>query len=232
MTQSNSRTPIAIDAYVKIGHQSNTTLSNNKIYSVLNAATASLDVLIGRPYVTYNNVGAITIQVAYYCRSDHNTLTSLRIMQIHEALTAVIDGAPITLNFTYVSMPYMDATILARYVSDELMGHTFNQIARKLLSISAPLDNAITKHVNLPAHLLGLSISLNGRLSMEPTRPRMTKQFISIGSLAPSPNAAIQIGSYTAVNAKGSYTVSICLSTKLSLDPFSNLFCLNILIKV
>lgn len=215
MTLSNSRTPIAIDAYVKKGHQSNVTLSNHKIYSILTAATASLDVLTGRPYVTYNNVGAITIQVAYYSRSDHNSLTSQRLTQMHEALTAVINGAPITLTFTYVSMPYMDATILARYVSDELMGHTFNQIARKLLSVSAPLDNAMTKHVNLPAHLLGLSISLNGRLSMEPTRPRMTKQYISIGSLAPSPNSTIQMGSYTAVNAKGSYTVSICLSIKL-----------------
>lgn len=220
LSLSSTRSPIAVDAYVHPGHSNHVLVSNTIVYSVIAAATASLDVIVGRPLVTYSSAGAVTIQLPYYCRAVAHSLTSTRLLALQSLLARHLDR-PVTLRVTYLTQPYLDATILARYVSAELLTQGFSRVMRKLLSVTGPLDATTASRIALPSCLLGLSISLDGRLSTEPTRPRMTKQSVTIGSVSQSLTSQVQLGSHTAFNVKGAYTVSVCLSTRLSIPSSS-----------
>mgnify|MGYP004712286355 CR=1 FL=1 len=69
--------------------------------------------------------------------------------------------------------------------------------------------------VRLPANLVRVQVSVHGRLSAEPARPRMTEQRIVVGSLTANDQQVLDTSSTTAINKKNVYTVKVMLTHRL-----------------
>jgi len=57
--------------------------------------------------------------------------------------------------------------------------------------------------------MLGIKMSLDGRLAFEKSRPRATHQIISRGTFSKLQGHIIQIASYTRTNYKNTYTITV-----------------------
>lgn len=179
-------------------------------WSILKAFTAQLDVLCGRPTLILGE--SLTIRIPYYTRVGGAALSTSALMGLQSQLSAVL-GVPVVLQWLRLSQPYMDATVLAEYVSDELQGQSFSRVMSTLLGVVSPVDPSTSKHLALPSALVGIKVSLGGRLATEVSKPRATRQSITLGSLSPSRTTVNTSGSHTATNLKGSYTVKVWLSS-------------------
>jgi hypothetical protein len=179
-------------------------------YTVLKAFTSQLDMLCGRPTLTHGET--LTIRVPYYTRVEGAALTTSALMALQSQLSSIL-GVPVVLHWLRLSQPYLDATVLAEYISDELQGQTFSRVMSMLLGVVSPVEPSTIKHLVLPSALVGIKVNLGGRLATEASKPRATRQSITLGSLSPSPTTVNTAGSYTATNDKGSYTVKVWLSS-------------------
>ena len=162
--------------------------------------------------------GAMTVHLPYYARTSTATLTTSLMTALHSELSTAYQ-LPVNLVFVRLSSPYLDATILAEYLSRELQGQTFNRVMSSLVSVAGPIDNSIpltsfedSQGLRLPASLVGLQVHLAGRLSKEASRPRMTKQSMTLGSLTTDQSHTISLSSFTTQNKKGSYTVKVWMA--------------------
>ena len=164
--------------------------------------------------------GGISLKVGYYAPSNH-ALTSLTILQLQTALSEVCQR-PVMLIVTRLSGPYMDATVLGHYLARELKTKKFGRVINRMLGTIGTVSNAtpITTYpsingVQLPASLVGVQVSVHGRLSAEPARPRMTEQRIVVGSLTANDQQVLDTSSTTAINKKNVYTVKVMLTHRL-----------------
>ena len=164
----------------------------------------------GRPTLVHGET--LTIRVPYYTRVGGAALPTSALIGLQSQLSAVL-GVPVVLHWLRLSQPYLDATVLAEYVSDELQGQSFSRVVSSLLGVVSPVDPSTSKHLALPSTLVGVKVSLGGRLATEASKPRATRQSITLGSLSPSPTTINTAGSHTATNLKGSYTVKVWLSS-------------------
>jgi len=167
---------------------------------------------------TNDTTGAMTVHLPYYARTSTATLTTSLMTALHSELSTAYQ-LPVNLVFVRLSSPYLDATILAEYLSRELQGQTFNRVMSSLVSVAGPVDNSIpltsyedAQGLRLPASLVGLQVHLAGRLSKEASRPRMTKQSMTLGSLTTDQSHTISLSSYTTQNKKGSYTIKVWMA--------------------
>lgn len=167
---------------------------------------------------TNDTTGAMTVHLPYYARTSTATLTTSLMTALHSELSTSYQ-LPVNLVFVRLSSPYLDATILAEYLSRELQGQTFNRVMSSLVSVAGPVDNSIpltsyedAQGLRLPASLVGLQVHLAGRLSKEASRPRMTKQSMTLGSLTTDQSHTISLSSYTTQNKKGSYTIKVWMA--------------------
>lgn len=162
--------------------------------------------------------GAMTVHLPYYARTSTAVLTTDFMTALHSELSTAYQ-LPVNLVFVRLSSPYLDATILAEYLSRELQGQTFNRVMSSLVSVAGPVDNSVSitsfedsQGLRLPASLVGLQVHLAGRLSKEASRPRMTKQSMTLGSLTTDQSHTISLGSFTTQNKKGSYTIKVWMA--------------------
>jgi hypothetical protein len=193
---------------------------------VFNNFKAGYQVAWGRPTIvtqpasTNPVTGSITVKVGYYAPSN-NALSSLTILQLRTALSEVCQR-PVVLIITRLSGPYMDANVLGQYLARELKTKKFGRVINRMLGAIGTVSNAtpITSYSNvngvqLPASLVGVQVSVHGRLSAEPARPRMTEQRIVVGSLTANDQQVLDTSSTTAINKKNVYTVKVMLTHRL-----------------
>jgi hypothetical protein len=175
-----------------------------------------------------NVTGGITVKVGYYAPSGptgQHALSSLTIMQLRTALSEVCQQ-PVMLIVTRLSGPYMDATVLSHYLAREFKTKKFGRVINRMLGTIGTVANAtpITTYPNtaggvqLPASLVGVQVSVHGRLSAEPARPRMTEERIVVGSLTANDQQVLDSASTTAINKKNVYTVKVMLTHRLLTD--------------
>jgi len=167
---------------------------------------------------TNETTGAMTVHLPYYARTSTAVLTTDFMTALHSELSTAYQ-LPVNLVFVRLSSPYLDATILAEYLSRELQGQTFNRVMSSLVSVAGPVDNSVSitsfedsQGLRLPASLVGLQVHLAGRLSKEASRPRMTKQSMTLGSLTTDQSHTISLSSFTTQNKKGSYTIKVWMA--------------------
>ena len=153
------------------------------------------------------------------------------------AQLSLVVGQDVELIMVRLSAPYLDANVLAKWLSMDLAATTFSQAIKTMLSkmtITKTTKAQTPKRtttaglkgssltgshprqfpVTLPGTIIGVKVQLAGRLLTERSLPRAVVQSASIGSFRPGPHQSLQSGSYTMVNTKGTYTVKVWLSVQ------------------
>lgn len=194
-----------------VDHHTTYTTSTSMLstsWGIIKSFTAKFDMLCSRPILIHGE--SITIRVYYYTRVGGSALPTSALIGLQSQLSAAL-GAPVILQWVRLSQPYMDATVLAEYLSNELQTQSFRRVMGKLIGSVAPVNPSTSKFLPLPSTLVGLKVNLAGRLIAERTKPRITRNSITVGSLSSSSTTMNTSASYTATNYKGSYTVKVWL---------------------
>jgi len=157
-----------------------------------------------------NTLNKITVSVPYYLKEgslNHNVINNIGL------IASSSTHYPVELELIRLQAPYLDADVLAQYLSAELMANTFRKVIVQLIRLVGPLKNN-SINMPMPGAILGVKVQLSGRLVLEPTRPRMTTQSMSLGSFTVLKNQQVQSSSFTTSNQKGAYTVKVWLCVK------------------
>lgn len=169
--------------------------------------TLTTDALVGKPVMS-KGTGKVTITVPYYLAQEATALNHNSINALGQQL-AIDLGCPVELRLIRLQAPYLDAHILAQYLSAELATTTFLKAMSMLMTLVGPTTTA-----GMPGSIMGIKVQLRGRLMLEPSRPRMTAQSASLGTFTMLDHRALQSSSYTVSNDKGAYTVKVWLAVK------------------
>lgn len=171
-----------------------------------------------------HNKTILIITVPYYVNPVNNTpnvqnINNIKDVPTSKQLYGLQDQLKDKLNLTVkiklikLQAAYLDATVLAKYISNGVEKNRFRFVALKIFS------EAIRIHpkyeLDMPSSLVGIKIKLSGRLKSEKTKPRQTIQILTRGSLLPSSETMLSIGSHTFFNKKGSYTVRVWINQKM-----------------
>ena len=176
----------------------------------------ALSTIPGVPQVTVSSSG-VTVHMSYYMITGTEALTRDDIQGLLSQLTTIC-SCPVSLMLVKLSQPYLDARVLATYVSNELAAEQkFASVVKRIFATAHIVkDSATASSLGLPSWVIGLKVELAGRLMSEPSRPRLTVQTAQIGSLTNTPFTSTQLSSYTAINMKGTYTVKVWLCQRFS----------------
>lgn len=195
----------------------NATLSHlvPQVSSLVESFFAPLDVIASHPIMTMTNDTTV-IHVFYYAYSSDYHVNVNTINSLGELLSNVLNTS-VELRLVKVNYPYMDAYILAQYISKELGLVKWTEVQRRLTASILPIksiygDNIIKGNT----YVTGVKVTLSGRLMNETSLPRQTTKSFSIGSFKRHRESLLTLGKYTAVNLKGSYTVNVIISQRLS----------------
>lgn len=203
--------------------------------SVLSTVASTL---VGKAVIT-QGMDHITITLPYHVLEGALNQSMLNVLG---AQLAEVLGRDVELIMIRVSAPYLDANVLAEWLSMDLVTSTFSQTIKTMMTkmmtmtmkttttaLSTTTPNKRTKRtvkgsmymggsalfpVTLPGAITGVKVQLAGRLMTEPSLPRTVVQSASVGSFRPGPYQSLQSGSYTMVNPKGTYTVKVWLSVQ------------------
>jgi len=186
-----------------------------QVTTLLESFFAPLDLLASHPVMTITNDRAI-IHVFYYTHTANAYINVNTINSLGEVLSNVLNTS-VELRFVKVYYPYMDAYILAQYISKELVQVKWSEVQRRLIASILPIKFIYDDNiVNGNAYITGVKVALSGRLLNEPSLPRQTTKSFSIGSFKNHREAVLTQGKYTAVNPKGTYTVNVTISQRIS----------------
>jgi hypothetical protein len=178
-------------------------------------------ILAGKPTISvlWSNDGQPSLQVflPYYVLGYGQHGGDEGVTEAPQRLAALLAKAAGQLGFQGVVMklvrvryPYMDAMILAQYLSAcfdrPIKQARFLAVIRRLLQQSKTV--AGSSDLGLPPHLTMVKVRLSGRLMSERIAPRQTVQVASVGQGGRHTTSA----KFEAKNKRGSYTVRVWLS--------------------
>jgi hypothetical protein len=161
------------------------------------------------------NISGIIVYVNYYA-SGYQALSSSTLNTLQTAL-AIACGRSVTLYVTRLIRPFIDATALAYFITRQLKTKRFRRVINRLfgrigsVSKTTPILNYIENTVQLPAGLVGMRVTLHGRIKSERARPRQTEQQITVGTLTTNKQQVIETSSATAINKKNVFTVKVII---------------------
>lgn len=178
---------------------------SNQATVIINAFFAGQNILCGQAVISVA-ADSVKIHVPYFIFEVQNALGAIAVINLHKALIRLY-GITVVLRLVRLTVPYLDAHVLAKYISAELVSNTFTQVVRRLFALISPVT--VRTNLQLPAFLVGFKIRLAGRLIKEKSHPRLTVQTVSLGNLAVSRTNITHSAGYTSVNIKGSYTVKV-----------------------
>ena len=186
-----------------------------QVTSLIEAFFAPLNIIGSNPTISVTN-DVTVIHVFYYTYTANSYINVNTINSLGEVLTNILNTT-VELRFIKLHYPYLDAYILAQYISKELLLVKWNVVQRRIISSILPIKSInITNAINGISYITGIKVNLSGRLTNEPSLPRQTTKSFSIGSFKNHRNSINTVGKYTAVNPKGVYTVNVTLSQRIS----------------
>ena len=152
----------------------------------------------------------VKVTVGYLANSTHCPLTVNMVHVLSDYLSCVF-GRTVTLVFVRVGTPFADAHLLCQHLSRFMAGsvsasHRFKPVMSRLAKHMTLARR--TTDLSAPQVARGVRVRLSGRLTTEPTRPRVTTSEMTIGSFRSN---RLQSSSLTSINAKGSMTIKVWL---------------------
>jgi len=170
---------------------------------------APLQALAGKAHLERTASKAV-VTVPYFMLQGTGSLNANSVNLLGRQLAATLQ-CPVEVRLVRLQAPYLDAHVLAQFLSIELASTTFRKAMLTLFTLVGPIkrtDQAPT------GALLGVKVRLAGRLLLEASRPRQTVQVEALGSFASHSLHTLQAASHTATNTKGTYTVKVWLCVK------------------
>lgn len=180
--------------------------------SVINSTLNSLDIISGK-VIIQRTAGTIVILIPYYISNTDESLTSNQINILGQQL-ASIAPCPVELRLVRLFSSYLDADVLAKFLSRELESGRFRTVILNLFTHIGPIKPYTNLDIVYTGAILGIKVRLAGRLTEEPSLPRQTIKTVSIGTFASKRIRILQASSYTTTNIKGAYTVKVWLAIK------------------
>lgn len=140
----------------------------------------------------------LTISVFYYAVEPKFAQKSIEVLA--REITNLVDKE-VSIVLTRVHYPYMNSSILAKYLIHNSSANTFIHFRNAILKYPKFARNG------LPSHICGIRIQLSGRLATERIIPRVTKNVGVFGSLS---NASyVDYASHTQKNYLGTFTIKV-----------------------
>jgi len=159
----------------------------------------------------------VIINVFYFIPSKKEALNNNTINNLGDLLSKLF-GQPVELRFVKLHYPYLNSTILAKYIGLNVGKHKFRRIQRKIFGKAPIVKNTESLQAQLselPSHIVGIKIKISGRLITERVRPRQTVLTTQIGSFVSDNNSLIDFGSFTGKNIHGAYTITVWISQRI-----------------
>lgn len=193
----------------------------SRVLQVFSHFQGPIEIAWGRPIISScpaqenQNLSGITVYVNYYA-SGYQALSSSTLNTLQTAL-AIACGRSVTLYVTRLIRPFIDATALASFITRQLKTKRFRRVINRVfgrigsVSKTTPLINYIENSVQLPAGLVGMRVTLHGRIKSERARPRQTEQQMTVGTLTTNKQQVIETSSATAINKKNVFTVKVIM---------------------
>jgi ribosomal protein S3 len=183
------------------------TPDTRQVQSLVQSAFSTLtDTLVGKVIIS-KGIDSTIISLPYHMVQGALSHSMVNALGLQLAQTL---GCPVELRLIRLSAPYLDASILAQWLTQDLGQSTFRQTMGTLMSVVGPSVGA----PSVPGAITGIKVQLAGRLITEPSQPRTVVQSATLGSFRPSPNQALQAASHMMVNRKGTFTVKVWLSVQ------------------
>lgn len=176
-----------------------------------------IEALSSKPVYTYTT-DKVIINVFYFIPKRNRALNNNTINNLGELLSKVF-GRPVELRLVKLHYPYLNSTILAKYIGMNADKYKFRQIKRKIIGkspIIKDIDSPKVLSSQLPSHIVGIKIRISGRLVTERVRPRQTVVTTQIGSFVNDNKSLIDCGSYTGKNIHGAYTIKVWISQRVA----------------
>lgn len=196
------------------------------VNDLVESFSSSYELLCGKPLLSLKSTSVVNpvtqkvedkpllkITIGCYSRVESSMLTTMQMMNFQYVLSTMLN-MPVQLEMVKLNSPYLEANLLAHYLSNELKTNTQN-FYKVMSRVSGAVSHMDTlSDLFVPSFVTGMKTKLAGRLTSERTRPRFTKQTMEMGYLSFSPNTLNTAGSYTTSNYKGEYTVRVWLGQK------------------
>lgn len=190
-----------------------------QVHTLMEAFFSPLDILASHPVISMTN-NVTVIHVFYYSHSNINSkldYVNVNTLNSLGELLSNILNSNVELRFVKLYYPFIEAYILAQYISKELALVKWNEVQRRLTSSILPVKSTYDANIlSGISYIMGVKVSLSGRLINEPSLPRQTTKSFSLGSFKNHPESILTQGKHTAVNAKGSFTVNVIMSQRIS----------------
>ena len=140
----------------------------------------------------------LTISLFYYTITPNFSQDSIEILS--KRITQIVNKE-VSIVLTRVHYPYMNSSILAKYLAHNSPANTFIHFRNAILKYPRFAKS------HLPSHICGIRIQLSGRLATERVIPRVTKNANVFGSLS---NADyIDYAYHTRKNYLGTFTIKV-----------------------
>ncbi|KAI9482666.1 MAG: hypothetical protein EXX96DRAFT_118076 [Benjaminiella poitrasii] len=174
----------------------------------------------------------VTIQLYYYADPAFGNLADFKLEPLEKLVSSFYPGKFVDLRFTRVHYPYMNAEILAKYltINSERMG--WSQLTRRFMKsvplVKPPLShdmpfavqwNKLLPQVSngqLTSAIQGIKYQVSGRLGRRKGASRTQVMRKSLGTFQfTSHKSLVDVGRHTFANKNGSITVKVWVASTL-----------------
>lgn len=204
----------------KLGDYDLLNAERNRIKIINNYVSPLKDVLTSEPVIKIG-VNKVVINIFYYRASNKEKTFNINTMNNLGELLSNVFGRPVELQFIKLKYPYLDRTILAKYIRINADYKTSYRLLKWIMKVLPVIKNNVEgrelellNKYELPSYVLGIKIIISGRLITERVKERETVKSRRIGSFKHQRDSLEDYGYYTTKNELGAQTVKVWIYQK------------------
>ncbi|KAI8978959.1 hypothetical protein BDB01DRAFT_798741 [Pilobolus umbonatus] len=174
----------------------------------------------------------VTIQLYYYADPNFGKVAEFKLAPLEKLVSSLYPNKFVDLRFTRVHYPYMNAEILAQYLTINAERSGWSQLTRKFMKnvplVKPPLphnmpfavqwNNLLPQTANgqLTSAIQGIKYQVQGRLGRRKGASRTQVLRKSLGTFQfTSHKSLVDVGRHTFSNKNGSITVKVWIASAL-----------------
>lgn len=179
-----------------------------------------------------HSLSRVTIQMFYYVDQNAKDLDAVKLEPLESLIKSLYPNKIVDLRFTRLHYPYMNAEILAKYLTINAEHSGWGPLTRQFYKgvpmVKAPLSHNMPFSVqwnkllpqvangNLQTGIQGIKFTVSGRLGRRKGAGRSTILRKSLGTFQfTSHRSLVDVGRHTFFNRNGSITIKVWIATAL-----------------
>lgn len=194
-------------------NETNIINSSRNARNLINSFFDNYDVLIGLPNISIS-AHHVVIQISYFAGDNSFVLNNIDLISLQNSLANNFANFGLSNNIEIrlikLTQPYLDATILAKYFSEELETKKFPMVMRTIFRNMRPIVN-FNSGLDVPSCISGIKVQVSGVIESEKNIAQISTKIYQLGSITNTRNTYLDIGSYSNTNEAGTYTVKVWL---------------------